>query len=120
MGNFTKNIAMSVRRELVMARSLQINGQWQSAFKHLENAHVLGQLSTYWHTRVHILMLLWAWQRTDIREVMAQIIRITGAATKTFAGLVPAGNTGGGNVSAFKPMPVSEAHRQAIISARLK
>ena len=40
------------------------------------------------------------------REVAGQILRIAGAATKTAVRLVPAGNTGGANVSPFRSMPV--------------
>jgi hypothetical protein len=37
---------------------------------------------------------------------LGQLIRIVGAATKTAIGWVPRGNTGGSNVSPFKPMAV--------------
>ena len=37
--------------------------------------------------------------------VFGQIYRLTGAATKTFIGLVPTGNTGGANVERFVPCP---------------
>jgi hypothetical protein len=51
-------------------------------------------------------MLCWAWRRRDPRELFGQSFRLIGAATKTFVGLVPNGNTGGANVSAFQPMPI--------------
>lgn len=76
------------------------------AFVHLERAHVLGQESTLQHVRVHWLMFLWGLRRRNARECLGQVLRIFGAATKTAAGLVPSGNTGGSNVSPFKPMPV--------------
>jgi hypothetical protein len=38
--------------------------------------------------------------------LFGQVYRLAGAATKTFIGLVPSGNTGGTNVSPFKPMPI--------------
>ena len=75
-------------------------------FVHLERAHVLGQASTREHVRVHWHMLRWGWHRRDAREVLGQLLRIVGAASKTAFGLVPAGNTGGANVSAFRRMPV--------------
>jgi len=62
-------------------------------FQHLENAHVLGQKSTYWHVKVHWLMLLLAVRNLETKEIFGQIFRMVGAATKTAIGLVPAGNT---------------------------
>jgi len=72
----------------------------------IENAHVLGQASTYLHTKVHVLMLLWAMRQVNFKEGLGQIMRIVGAATKTAIGFIPAGNTGGSNVSPFKVLPV--------------
>ncbi len=74
---------------------------------HLERAHVLGQESTYWHVHVHYLMLLWAFRYRSVREILGQVFRIVGAATKTAFGLVPQGNTGGANVSPFRKMPIA-------------
>ena len=44
--------------------------------------------------------------------------RIVGAATKTFIGFVPAGNTGGANVSAVRPMPIDPELAAIIDKAR--
>jgi len=76
-------------------------------FGRLERAHVLSQTSTRDHVRVHWHMLVWAVRQGDRKEIAGQILRIVGAATKTALGLVPAGNTGGANVSPLKPLPVS-------------
>ena len=78
----------------------------RAAFAHLERAHILGQSSTREHVRAHWHMLRWALRQRDTREVFGQLFRLAGAATKTAFGLVPAGNTGGANVSPFRPMPV--------------
>lgn len=75
-------------------------------FHRLERAHVLSQVSTPEHVRVHWHMLAWGIRQRSGREVVGQILRIAGAATKTAVGLVPAGNTGGANVSPFRSMPV--------------
>ncbi|HLM61597.1 MAG TPA: DUF3703 domain-containing protein, partial [Pyrinomonadaceae bacterium] len=79
-----------------------------SAFRHLERAHVLGQAITYEHTRVHFLMLKIGWKRRDWREIFGQIFRIVGASTKTPFGIYPSGNTGGSYVSPFRRMPIEE------------
>ena len=52
------------------------------------------------------------------REFFGQVIRLTGAATKTFIGLVPTGNTGGANVSAIRPMPIDPELARIIERAR--
>jgi hypothetical protein len=83
-------------------------GDFDAAFHHLERAHVLGQAITYEHARVHWLMLKIGWKKKDLREIFGQIFRIVGASTKTPFGIYPTGNTGGANVSPFKPMPVAE------------
>ena len=70
------------------------------------------------HVRVHWRMLRWAWRHRDMREFAGQLLRITGAATKTFIGLVPMGNTGGANVSAVRPMPVDPELAAIIEAAR--
>jgi hypothetical protein len=89
-------------------------------FEHLERAHVLGQASTREHVRVHWRMLLWAWRHRDAREFFGQVYRLIGAATKTFIGLVPMGNTGGSNVSPVQPMPVDPELAAIIEKARLE
>ncbi|MET4575543.1 hypothetical protein ABIE13_000640 [Ottowia thiooxydans] len=103
--------------ELAIAKSLEASARAESSFKHLERAHVLGQASTVQHVRVHFEMLRWAWRKGRASEALGQVIRIIGAATKTAAGWVPTGNTGGANVSPFKVMPVPQDLKEIIRSA---
>lgn len=111
--SFADNIRPYVDAELRAAREDAGN-----AFAHLERAHVLGQASTREHVRVHWQMLTWAWRQRDAREFFGQIYRLIGAATKTFIGMVPMGNTGGANVSPVKPMPVDPELASIIERAR--
>ena len=113
MSRFAENIRPYVDSELRAAELDETN-----AFAHLERAHVLGQASTREHVRVHWRMLRWAWRHRDAREFAGQALRIVGAATKTFIGLVPAGNTGGANVSAVRPMPLDPELAAIIEKAR--
>lgn len=53
-------------------------------------------------------MFLWGIRSKSFRETLGQVFRMVGAATKTAIGLVPTGNTGGSNVSPFKPLPVPQ------------
>ena len=104
--SFARNIRPFVEAELQTAAVLALQGQSQPAFTYLERAHVLGQASTIHHVRVHWRMFLWGLQQRNAKECLGQLLRIVGAATKTAFGLVPHGNTGGANVSPFKPMPL--------------
>lgn len=82
-------------------------GDFDTAFRHLERAHIIGQRSTAAHVLAHVAMLRIGWRRRDLREVSGQMSRII-AATLFTRLWVPVGNTGGANVSAMKPMPLSE------------
>ena len=75
--------------ELQAAEVADHADQPQVGFRHLERAHVLGQASTVQHVRVHVRMLLWVLKRKCRREVVAQVVRIVGSATKTAIGWTP-------------------------------
>jgi hypothetical protein len=78
---------------------------FDTAFHHLERAHVLAQRMTFRHTFVHSRMLVAGLRRGDLREAVGQLPRIL--ASVLFSRLwVPRGNSGRARVSAFKPMPV--------------
>ena len=98
----------AIRNEIGIADQLMEQGSIQDAFRHLDRAHVLGQSSTFEHTRVHWRMLKLGIKLGSVRETWGQIVRIIGAATKTPLGIYPKGNTGGANVWFFKPMPLPE------------
>jgi hypothetical protein len=91
--------------EMAAAQSAERVGDLAIAFAHLERAHILGQRNTWAHTRAHLHMLRIGWRRRDLRELLGQLLRIPAALTKSLI-WVPAGNTGGANVSAIKPMPI--------------
>ncbi len=97
-----------VQAELDAARRPASRASQTEGFHNLERAHVLSQVSTREHVRVHWRMMIWAMQQRDVKEFAGQLVRIVGAATKTAFGLVPSGNTGGANVSPFRPMPIAE------------
>lgn len=116
---FTKNITPFVTAELFKAKHERDLGNADKEFRHLENAHVLGQESTLCHVKVHILMLVWAIRNSRFKELLGQFFRILGAITMTPIGLVPTGNTGGANVSPFKVMPIIKNHQKIIDSAKV-
>ena len=115
---FGNRIRAYVDLELNAAHAAEQAGDALATFRHLERAHVLGQGSTVQHVRVHMLMLVWGLRHHNLREVAGQVSRIVGAATKTWLGLIPQGNTGGANVSAFKAMPIPDDLADLIDVAR--
>jgi hypothetical protein len=86
---------------------------FETAFKHLERAHVLAQRMTGRHTFIHWRMLVAGLRRGDLREVAGQVPRIV--ASILFSRLwVPRGNSGRSRVSAFKQMPVPDDLRHLV------
>ncbi|MGL5850632.1 MAG: DUF3703 domain-containing protein [Phycicoccus sp.] len=117
MSRYGTAIDPAVTRELDRATALDGTDP-AAAFGHLERAHVLGQASTRHHVRTHVAMLRWSVRHRMPREVRGQVVRIVGAATKTALRLVPHGNTGGSDVSAFRRMPVAPDLALEIAAAR--
>ncbi|WP_299874302.1 DUF3703 domain-containing protein [uncultured Cocleimonas sp.] len=115
---YSKKIAPYVKTELELAANASKAGNIELEFQYLENAHVLGQASTYWHIKVHVLMMFWAVRNLKLKEIIGQVFRIVGASTKTVFGLVPQGNTGGTNVNPFKSMPIKPEHQLIIKKAK--
>jgi Protein of unknown function (DUF3703) len=111
--SFTARIRPFVEAELAESRHQRALGEAKAEFSFLERAHVLGQQFTTQDVRVHCLMLLRSVRNRAAKEFISQVVRIVGAATKTALGLVPKGNTGGANVSPFKPMSVPADLRQS-------
>lgn len=118
MARLSKAIAPFIELELERARQAEALGDEVTGFRHLENAHVLGQASTRWHVKVHWLMFRWGLRQRDHREVVGQIIRIIGAAALTGIKGVPMGNTGGSNVSPVKPLPIKPELEVIIAKAK--
>jgi hypothetical protein len=104
-----------IDEKLTKASEAAERREYDKSFTMLEDAHVIGQQSTYFHTLVHFRMLQHGLWLHDYKEVFGQLLRLIGALTKTAMGFIPAGNTGGVNVNPFKSMPVSQQN-QTILS----
>jgi len=118
MPSFAKAIRPYVTQEIQQAQRSWAEGQRDQAFRHLERSHVLGQSSTVQHVRTHWHMFIWGIRSKSYRESLGQVVRMVGAATKTATGLVPSGNTGGSNVSPFKPLPVPQDLARILASVK--
>jgi hypothetical protein len=81
-------------------------GDLQTAFTLLERAHVLGQDRLAKHWTVHVWMLRVGWRRSDVHEVAGQLLRLVLTPLGHLTGRLPAGNTGGSNISPFATLPV--------------
>lgn len=115
---FRHKIEPYVAQQIRLALAARQAGKSDIEFKHLENAHVLGQASTLLHTQVHWLMFTWAIRNHNLRELLGQALRIVGAFTKTALGLIPEGNTGGSNISPFAKLPIDANFAKIIAQAK--
>ena len=86
----------------------QSMGNLQTAWRHLERAHILGQSYPYGHTVVHWKMLKFGIRIKSLREVIGQLPRLLVGGVKSFVGRIPVGNTGGSNVPALKSFPIEK------------
>jgi hypothetical protein len=119
MTTFALRIRPSVQAELDAAAFAETQGKFYTAFLHLERAHVLGQAATVEHVRVHWRMFRFALRNRLAGEAFGQTWRIMAASVFTALGLVPAGNTGGSDVSALRRMKMPRDLQDVVDSARL-
>src|SRR3954466_330803 len=93
-------------KEIVSARALMRQNEYEQAFVHLERAHVLGHRNVAPHVLSHWLMLRIAVHRRSPAAMVGQAVRIVLGAVGSLLGSVPTGNTGGTNISMFKQLPI--------------
>lgn len=117
MTTFARRIRPTVQAELDAAAVADARQHFDTAFEHLERAHVLGQPATREHVRVHWHMLRSALRRGLPGEAWGQAWRLVAAAIFTPVGLVPSGNTGGSNVSGLQRMPIPQDLQAALDAA---
>ena len=89
----------------------------QTAWRHLERAHIIGQLYPVAHTYVHWKMLQFGVKIKSGKEVIGQIPRLLVGGVKSFVGKVPVGNPGGANVPALKAFPIEADLREVLAKA---
>lgn len=102
--------------ELTKAAASLKKGHLMISWRHLERAHILGQLYPYQHTEVHWKMLCFGIKIKNGKEIIGQIPRLLFGGVKSFVGHIPVGNTGGANVPPLRPMEIPE-DLQAIINS---
>ena len=93
------------RTEADLATAARAAGDAAAEWRHLERAHILSQPNIRLHLATHVT-LAFALRKRNGREIGGQLVRLLLAAPGSATGKYPRGNTGGANVSAFRPMPV--------------
>ena len=96
------------RGERAAAASARRQGDGPEEWRHLERAHILSQPMALPHIRTHLDMFGYAVRRRDARELAGQLFRLVVAGPGSLTGRYPVGNTGGANVSAFRPMTIPD------------
>jgi hypothetical protein len=105
------------RTERNLAKGARAAGDADGEWRHLERAHILSQPNVRLHVATHLAMLGAALRERNRHEIGGQLARLVLAAPGTVTGKYPRGNTGGANVSAFRPLPVP-ADLAAILDGR--
>ena len=112
--NIPEGLKHYYKQELGLYQVAIDKNDYSVAWKHLENAHILGQAYPKEHTTVHWLMLKFGLKIKNFKEIIGQIPRLIFGGVKSFVGTIPVGNTGGANVSALKPMDIPEHLKQIL------
>lgn len=94
--------------ELKKYRSEYLSGNLNSAWNHLERAHIIGQRYPYAHSFVHWKMLQFGFKIKNGKEIFGQIPRLIFGGVKSFVGKIPVGNPGGANVPPLKSFPIEK------------
>ena len=81
-------------------------GDYETAWSHLERAHILAQKMPLLHTFSHFKMLGLAFRQRDVGEILGQLHRLILAAPASWLGLLPFGNVGSSRVSPFLKMDI--------------
>jgi hypothetical protein len=96
------------RQELEIYKMEISKADFQSAWRQLERAHILGQPWFVQHTHVHWLMLKFGIRIKNKKEIFGQLPRLLVGGVKSFVGKIPVGNTGGANVPPLRRMEIPE------------
>lgn len=101
-----RGLKKEVVNEYELSKHAERSKDFHKAWRHLERAHILGQAWPMEHTRTHWRMLLFAFRRKNLKEIVGQFPRLLVGGIKSFLGEIPVGNTGGADVPPLKPMEI--------------
>ena len=103
-----------MRFEISKFKEAKNRGDHPSCFRHLGRAHVLSQSSTLSHLYEHFLMIGYAIERKDTKEILGQILRIIVTVPGHLLGRVPVGNIGWSTVGLVQRMQIPDDLRKVI------
>ena len=92
--------------ERAAARGAKQRRDAADEWTHLERAHIISQPMAGLHVRTHFAMLGYGIRHHDAKEIIGQLVRLVVAGPGSLTGRYPAGNTGGADISALRPMPI--------------
>ena len=102
------------RHEIAVAREFIAKNEFEAGFHQLQRAHIIGQTFVIPHATSHWLMLKAEVKRRRLLAALGQTVRLVLGVLGSAVGIVPAGNSGGTDISMFKRMPI-EPELQNII-----
>ncbi len=114
-----KKLKPYYKKELTDHQSEYLCGNLETAWNHLERAHIIGQKYPYAHSYVHWEMLKFGFKIKNGKEILGQIPRLIFGGVKSFVGKIPVGNPGGANVSPFKSFPIEKELQDILSKAEL-
>lgn len=103
-----------IKQEMADYEKARLADDTNSAWQALERAHIISQPHLGPHCANHWVMLGFAAELRDWREVTGQFVRLILAPLGALTGRIPMGNTGRSNVSAFQPMAIPDDLRRAL------
>lgn len=108
---------LAFNEEIASSKEFMLAGDPERAFRHLERAHVIGQIFVGAHAKTHWLMLTLEIRRGRMTAAFGQAVRLVLGMIGSAVGVVPIGNTGGTDISMFKRLPIAP-DLQGIIDGR--
>ena len=108
---------ISINQRVVTERLLLQAAQASSSeqrWDFLIAAHIVGQSNLRLHVMTHCAMLSAAFQASEWREVLGQLLRLALVPLGHALNRLPYGNTGRADVNAFKLMPIAPQHQHLI------
>jgi hypothetical protein len=104
MRNIPPSVRTAIDAEWKSAR--EARHMPETAWRHLERAHVLSQPWAWPHTQTHLAMLKQAVRGRDPKEITGQLLRVVVGGPGSLVGRYPVGNTGRARVAIMAEQPM--------------
>jgi hypothetical protein len=104
MNTVPASVRTAIDAELTAAR--EARRVPDTAWHHLERAHVLSQPWAWPHTQTHLAMLKQAVRGRDPKEITGQLLRVAVGGPGSLLGRYPVGNTGRARVAIMAQQPM--------------